>query len=110
MAVQVMNTPKYIVRSQFLEREEQLELQKKLALENEAFLKSYGMKPLEVFRMETPAPAPQDESTFGKFHQGDPYVIKHEAFRQLKTEIDNMIEIIPLVDAPAKPPIRDRHW
>lgn len=35
---------------------------------------------------------------------------KYDAFRELKTEIDNFIEIIPLVDALAKPSIRPRHW
>ena len=35
---------------------------------------------------------------------------KYDAFRELKTEIDNMSEIIPLVDALAKPSIRPRHW
>jgi len=35
---------------------------------------------------------------------------KYDAFRELKTEIDNFIEIIPLIDALAKPSIRPRHW
>jgi len=35
---------------------------------------------------------------------------KYDAFKELKIEIDSMIEIIPLVDALAKPSIRPRHW
>jgi dynein heavy chain len=35
---------------------------------------------------------------------------KYDAFKELKTEIDNMIEIIPLVESLAKPSIRPRHW
>ena len=33
-----------------------------------------------------------------------------EAYRELKQEIDDMTEILPLVTALAKPSIRDRHW
>jgi len=33
-----------------------------------------------------------------------------EAYRELKQEIDDMTEILPLVIALAKPSIRDRHW
>ncbi len=32
------------------------------------------------------------------------------AYKELKQEIDDMIEIIPLVEALAKPSIRPRHW
>ena len=61
--------------SNFLEREEQAEYHKKLAIEAEAFLQSCGKKPIEVFRMENFVPTPQEENTFGKFHEGDSYVV-----------------------------------
>ena len=61
--------------SNFLEREEQAEYHKKLAAEAEAFLQSCGKKPIEVFRMEAFVPTPQTENTFGKFHEGDSYVV-----------------------------------
>jgi len=32
------------------------------------------------------------------------------AYKELKTEIDEMTEVLPLVAAMAKPSIRDRHW
>jgi dynein heavy chain len=32
------------------------------------------------------------------------------AYKELKQEIDDMIEIIPLVEGLAKPSIRPRHW
>jgi hypothetical protein len=61
--------------SNFLEREEQAEYHKKLAIEAETFLKSCGKNPLEVFRMESFVPTPQDKETFGKLHEGDSYVV-----------------------------------
>ena len=62
--------------SQFLEKEEMVEYHKQLAIEAEAFLQSCGKQPLEVFRMEKFTPTPQeDEKTYGKFHEGDSYVI-----------------------------------
>lgn len=33
-----------------------------------------------------------------------------DAYKELKTEIDNMTEIIPMVESLAKPSIRPRHW
>lgn len=40
-----------------------------------------------------------------------PGVLKSwDAYKELKLEIDNMTEIIPLVEALAKPSIRPRHW
>jgi hypothetical protein len=38
--------------SEFLEKEESSELSKKLVAESEAFMKSCGKKPLEVYRIE----------------------------------------------------------
>ena len=61
--------------SQFLEREEQAEYHKKLAQEAEAFMCSIGKRPLEIFRMEKFVPTPQEDKTFGKFHEGDSYVV-----------------------------------
>jgi len=39
-----------------------------------------------------------------------PTTKKYDAFKELKTEIDNMSEIIPLIDSMAKPSIKPRHW
>jgi hypothetical protein len=33
-----------------------------------------------------------------------------EAYKELKQEIDDMTEILPLVSSLAKPSIRNRHW
>jgi dynein heavy chain len=33
-----------------------------------------------------------------------------DAYKELKQEIDDMTEILPLVEALAKPSIRPRHW
>lgn len=49
--------------------------------------------------------------TFGRDCTKLPGVLKSwDAFKELRTEIDNMTEIIPLVEALAKPTIRPRHW
>lgn len=48
---------------------------------------------------------------FAKDCQRLPGVLKQwEAYKDLKTEIENMTTIIPIVDSMAKPVIRDRHW
>lgn len=40
-----------------------------------------------------------------------PGVLKNwDAYKELKQEIDDMTEILPLVEALAKPSIRPRHW
>jgi len=57
--------------------------------------------------------AKMDESIeqFGKDCARLPGVLKQwEAYKDLKTEIDNMTTIIPLLQALASPAIRDRHW
>ena len=59
----------------FLEKEERIALSKERAAEAEAFLKSCGKKQLEIYRIEKFVPTPQAEPTFGKFHEGDSYVI-----------------------------------
>lgn len=67
--------------SDFREKEEQVEYHKKLAEEAEAFMASCGKKPLEVFRIEKFTPTLQPEDTYGKFFEGDSYVVlkQHEA-------------------------------
>lgn len=60
---------------EFLESEERVQLSKERAAEAEAFMKSCGKKPLEVYRIEKFVPTPQPESSFGKFFEGDSYVI-----------------------------------
>ena len=48
---------------------------------------------------------------FGRDCQKLPGVLKTwDAYKELKEEIDNMTEILPLVEALAKPSIRPRHW
>lgn len=48
---------------------------------------------------------------FGRDCAKLPGVLKTwDAYKELKTEIENMTEIIPLVEAFAKPSIRPRHW
>jgi len=40
-----------------------------------------------------------------------PGILKSEtAYKELKQEIDDMTEIIPLIEQLAKPSIRPRHW
>ena len=60
---------------EFLEKDERIALSKERAAEAEAFLKSCGKKGLEVYRIEKFVPTPQLEQTYGKFHEGDSYVI-----------------------------------
>jgi len=48
---------------------------------------------------------------FGRDCAKLPGILKSwDAYKELKTEIENMTEIIPLVEAFAKPSIRQRHW
>ncbi len=48
---------------------------------------------------------------FGRDCQKLPGVLKTwDAYKELKQEIDDMTEILPLVEALAKPSIRPRHW
>ena len=48
---------------------------------------------------------------FGRDCQKLPGVLKNwDAYKELKQEIDDMTEILPLVEALAKPSIRPRHW
>jgi dynein heavy chain len=49
--------------------------------------------------------------TFGRDCTKLPGVLKTwDAYKELKQEIDDMTEILPLVEALAKPSIRPRHW
>lgn len=61
--------------SGFLESEEQIELSKKLIAECDVFMKSVGKVPLEVYRIEKFKPTLQDKETYGKFYEGDSYVV-----------------------------------
>jgi len=61
--------------SEFLEAGERVEISKQKAAEADAFMRSCGKNPLEVYRIEKFVPTPQAEATFGKFHEGDSYVI-----------------------------------
>ena len=61
--------------SEFLESEESVERHKKLVEECEAFMKSVGQEPIEVYRMEKFKPTKQPDDTYGKFHEGDSYVV-----------------------------------
>jgi gelsolin len=61
--------------SEFLEKEESSELSKKLVAESEAFMKSCGQKPLEVYRIEKFKPTLQANETYGKFYEGDSYEV-----------------------------------
>mmetsp|Transcript_35945 Transcript_35945/g.55231 ORF Transcript_35945/g.55231 Transcript_35945/m.55231 type:complete len:101 (+) Transcript_35945:37-339(+) len=61
--------------SEFLEKEEREELSKKLIAESEAFMASCGKDPLEVYRIEKFKPTPQAKDTYGKFFEGDSYVV-----------------------------------
>jgi len=61
--------------SEFLEKEERIEQSKKLAAEADAFMASCGKEPFEIYRIEKFVPTPQKPETFGKFHQGDSYVV-----------------------------------
>jgi len=48
---------------------------------------------------------------YAKDCQRLPGVLKSwDAYKELKQEIDDMIEIIPMVQGLAKPSIRPRHW
>jgi hypothetical protein len=61
--------------SEFLESEEQIERSKKLIAESEAFMASCGKQPLEIYRIEKFVPTPQAPETWGKFYEGDSYVV-----------------------------------
>ena len=61
--------------SEFLESEEQIEKSKKLVEESKAFMASCGKDPLEVYRIEKFVPTPQGLDTYGKFFEGDSYVV-----------------------------------
>ena len=59
----------------FLEKDERIALSKERAAEADAFMATCGKKPLEVYRIEKFVPTPQPEESFGKFFEGDSYVI-----------------------------------
>ena len=64
--------------SQFLESEEQIEYSKKLIAAAEEFLNGCGKQPLEVYRIEKFKPTLQPDDTYGKFYEGDSYVVLKE--------------------------------
>ena len=61
--------------SQFLEKEENVERDKKLAAACVEFMGSCGKDTLEVYRMEKFTPTKIDYEKHGKFHVGDSYVV-----------------------------------
>jgi len=61
--------------SEFLETEEQLVRSKRLIEESKEFLASCGKQQLEIYRIEKFVPTPQPEDTYGKFYEGDSYVV-----------------------------------
>lgn len=61
--------------SEFLEKEEQNVKNKELAAAAEEFLKSCGKETIEVYRMEKFTPTLQPANTYGKFYEGDSYVV-----------------------------------
>jgi len=61
--------------SEFLESEEQIERSKKLIEASQEFMKSCGKAPLEVYRIENFTPTLQPKESFGKFFEGDSYVV-----------------------------------
>ena len=61
--------------SEFLESEEQLERSKELIAKSEEFMASCGKEALEVYRVEKFVPTPQPADSFGKFFDGDSYVV-----------------------------------
>ena len=61
--------------SEFLESEEQVEKNKQIVAECEAFMKSVGQLPIEIYRMEKFKPTKRPDETYGKFHVGDSYVV-----------------------------------
>lgn len=61
--------------SEFLESEEQIERSKKLVEESKAFMASCGKEALEVYRIEKFVPTLQPTESYGKFYEGDSYVV-----------------------------------
>jgi hypothetical protein len=61
--------------SEFLEGEEREEKSKKLIEESKAFMASCGKDPMEIYRIEKFVPTKMAGETFGKFYQGDSYVV-----------------------------------
>ena len=61
--------------SEFLESEEQIEKSKRLIEESKAFMASCGKEQLEIYRIEKFVPTLQPADTYGKFYQGDSYVV-----------------------------------
>lgn len=51
---------------------------KKLSEKAEAFLASCGHNPLEVYRIENFEPIPVSEKHWGKFYDGDSYVVLNQ--------------------------------
>ena len=53
----------------------------------------------------------EDIEAFGRDCMKLPGVLKTwDAYKELKLEIDDMTEILPLIEQLAKPSIRPRHW
>jgi gelsolin len=66
----------------FLEKDEKIALSKEKAAEAEAFLNNCGKAKLEVYRMEQFVPTLQPEESYGKFHEGDSYVVCHQTDKE----------------------------
>ena len=64
--------------SKFLESEEAIAYAKQLAAACEEFLEGCGKQPLEVYRIEKFKPTLQPDDTYGKFYEGDSYVVLKE--------------------------------
>jgi hypothetical protein len=61
--------------SEFLEKDEQDVKNKELAALAEEFLKSCGKENIEVYRIEKFKPTLQANESYGKFYEGDSYVV-----------------------------------
>lgn len=61
--------------STWVEKEELAEYTAKLAANAEAFLATIGKEDLEVYRIEQFKPTLQPKESYGKFFQGDSYVV-----------------------------------
>jgi hypothetical protein len=61
--------------STWVEKEELTDYMAKLAENAEAFLASIGKEDLEVYRIEQFTPTLQPKESYGKFYQGDSYVV-----------------------------------
>ena len=68
--------------SEFLESEEQIEKSKKLIEESKAFMESCGKDPMEIYRIEKFRPTLQPKESYGKFFEGDSYVVLKQSDKE----------------------------